>query len=76
MLEFRKSSYSRNTLVFLLTCGCRIFFTLFFGWKIIKKTKFRHAKEIDLDTGRQLDESTDYEEKPKNLVDRLWAWAA
>ncbi|KAL6787583.1 amino acid permease/ SLC12A domain-containing protein [Trichoderma sp. SZMC 28012] len=56
--------------------GIPIFFTLFFGWKIIKKTKFRHAKEIDLDTGRQLDESTDYEEKPKNLVDRLWAWAA
>ncbi|KKP06379.1 amino-acid permease inda1 [Trichoderma harzianum] len=56
--------------------GIPIFLILFFGWKIIKKTKFRHAKEIDLDTGRQLDESTDYEEKPKNLVDRLWAWAA
>ncbi|PNP47033.1 hypothetical protein THARTR1_10538 [Trichoderma harzianum] len=56
--------------------GIPIFFTLFFGWKLIKKTKFHHAKEIDLDTGRQLDESTDYEEKPKNLVDRLWAWAA
>ncbi|KAL6825168.1 amino acid permease/ SLC12A domain-containing protein [Trichoderma camerunense] len=56
--------------------GIPIFLTLFFGWKIIKKTKFRNAKEIDLDTGRQLDESTEYEEKSKNLVDRLWAWAA
>ncbi|KAL7953917.1 amino acid permease/ SLC12A domain-containing protein [Trichoderma compactum] len=56
--------------------GIPIFLTLFFGWKMIKKTKFRNAKEMDLDTGRQLDESTEYEEKPKNLVDRLWAWAA
>ncbi|KAK4073546.1 uncharacterized protein Triagg1_5372 [Trichoderma aggressivum f. europaeum] len=56
--------------------GGPLFFALFFGWKIVKKTKFHHAKEIDLDTGRQLDESTDFEEKPKNLVDRVWAWAA
>ncbi|KAL6872074.1 amino acid permease domain-containing protein [Trichoderma novae-zelandiae] len=41
--------------------GIPIFFTLFFGWKILKKTKLRSAEEIDLDTGRQLDESTEYE---------------
>ncbi|KAH0495915.1 hypothetical protein TgHK011_009440 [Trichoderma gracile] len=56
--------------------GIPIFFTLFFGWKVIKKTKFRCANEIDLDTGRELGESTEYEGKPKNLVERLWAWAA
>ncbi|EGR46158.1 amino acid transporter [Trichoderma reesei QM6a] len=56
--------------------GIPIFFTLFFGWKVIKKTKFRSSREIDLDTGRQLDESTEYEGRPKNLVERLWAWAA
>ncbi|KAL7934624.1 amino acid permease/ SLC12A domain-containing protein [Trichoderma chlorosporum] len=56
--------------------GIPIFFTLFFGWKIIKKTKFRNAQEVDLQTGRQLDKSTEYAEAPKNLLDQLWAWAA
>ncbi|KAL7906428.1 amino acid permease/ SLC12A domain-containing protein [Trichoderma velutinum] len=66
-----------NTQHFVVSyIGIPIFFVLFFGWKIIKKTKFRSAEDIDLNTGRQLDESTEYEEKPKNLVDRLWAWAA
>lgn len=53
-----------------------IFFTLFLGWKFFKKTKIRTAEEIDLHTGRQLDESTEYAEKPKGMLDRLWKWAA
>jgi amino acid permease len=76
MLAYRTFSPSFYVFEFSTDRDSSIFFTLFFGWKILKKTKFRNAKEIDLDTGRQLDESTDYAEKPKNLVDRLWAWAA
>ncbi|GFP59569.1 probable proline-specific permease put4 [Trichoderma asperellum] len=56
--------------------GIPIFFTLFLGWKFIKKTKFHSAEEIDLHIGRQLDESTEYAEKPKGMLDRLWKWAA
>lgn len=49
------------------------------GWKIIKRTKFRHAKDVNLISGLQFFEaSTEYyqterEAAPESLKDRIMA---
>ncbi|KAH8161232.1 hypothetical protein CIB48_g7003 [Xylaria polymorpha] len=56
-----------------------IFFALFFGYKIVKKTKLVPLGEMDLWSGKaEVDrlEGTWPEAKPRNFLERIWFWIA
>lgn len=56
-----------------------IFLTLFFGYKIIKRTKFVKVEDMDLWSGKaEIDrlEPTWEVVKPKNFLHRIWLWLA
>ncbi|OAA65538.1 amino acid permease [Niveomyces insectorum RCEF 264] len=56
-----------------------LFFLLFFGWKILKRTRWRKAAEADLQTGKaELDAEDAHwpEIKPRNFFERVWFWVA
>ncbi|GAP87560.1 putative amino acid permease [Rosellinia necatrix] len=56
-----------------------IFFALFFGYKLVKKTKMVPLGEMDLWSGKaEIDrlEGTWPEVKPRNFLERIWFWIA
>lgn len=56
-----------------------IFLCLFFGYKLIKKTKFVPLAEMDLWSGKaEIDrlEGTWVVPKPRNFLERIWFWLA
>jgi len=57
--------------------GIPIYFVLFFGWKILKRTKPRKAAEADLYTGKSALDAADAqwpEQHPKNIFEKFWFW--
>ena len=56
-----------------------IFLALYFGYKIVKRTKIVNLKEMDLWSGK---EAIDRQEhlwpvrKPRNFAERIWFWIA
>jgi len=59
--------------------GIPIFFTLFFGWKVLKRTKWKTPLEADLQSGKAALDAEDAhwpEQKPRNAVERFWFWLA
>jgi amino acid transporter len=54
-----------------------IFATLYFGWKLFKKTKFVKPSEADLWTGKHAVDSQVWpEQHPRNVLERIWFWIA
>ena len=56
-----------------------IFLSLFFGYKLIKRTKFVRLSEMDLFSGKaEIDrlEDTWPVVKPRNFLERIWFWLA
>lgn len=56
-----------------------IFLSLFFGYKLFKKTKFVGLAEMDLWSGKaEIDrlESTWVKPVPRNFLERIWFWIA
>ncbi|KAL7921004.1 amino acid permease/ SLC12A domain-containing protein [Trichoderma austrokoningii] len=56
-----------------------IFLSLFFGYKLVKKTKFVGLAEMDLWSGKaEIDrlESTWVKPVPRNFLERIWFWIA
>jgi len=57
--------------------GIPIFFLLFFGWKLLKRTKWRSATEIDLYTGKAAIDGEYWPEQiPRNFLEKIWFWLA
>jgi len=59
--------------------GIPVFFTLFFGWKVLKRTKWKTPLEADLQSGKAALDAEDAhwpEQKPRNAVERFWFWLA
>lgn len=59
--------------------GIPIFFVCFFGWKLIKRTKWLRADEADLYTGKaevDAEEAHWVEPVPRNWLERFWFWLA
>ncbi|KAK6543136.1 hypothetical protein TWF694_007056 [Orbilia ellipsospora] len=57
--------------------GIPIFFGLFFFWKLIKRTKWKKASEVDLYTGKAAIDAEYWPEQiPKNLLEKIWYWIA
>ncbi|KAI8624737.1 amino acid permease [Xylariaceae sp. FL1651] len=56
-----------------------IFLSLFFGYKLVKKTKLVKLNEMDLWSGKaEIDrlEGTWPEVKPRNFLEKIWLWIA
>lgn len=56
-----------------------IFLSLFFGYKLVKRTKFVGLAEMDLWSGKaEIDrlESTWVKPVPRNFLERIWFWIA
>lgn len=56
-----------------------IFLSLFFGYKLVKKTKFVPVSEMDIWSGKaEIDrlEPTWKERKPRNFLEKIWFWIA
>jgi amino acid transporter len=54
-----------------------IFFAFYFFWKIFKGTKWRENAKVDLHTGRNKVDAQNWpEQKPRNVVERVWFWIA
>lgn len=52
-----------------------LFFAMYFGHKLIYKTKFVNSREADLDSGRrEVDELQFEEPEPTTLWGKFWAW--
>ncbi|KAJ6260452.1 hypothetical protein Dda_4678 [Drechslerella dactyloides] len=57
--------------------GIPIFFTLYFFWKLVKRTKWRTATEVDLQTGKAAIDAEYWPEQiPKNVWQKIWYWIA
>ncbi|KAM7186133.1 putative proline-specific permease put4 [Rhypophila sp. PSN 637] len=59
--------------------GIPVFFLLFFGWKFLKRTKWKSPLEADLQTGKAALDAEDAhwpEQKPRNALERFWFWLA
>ncbi|KIW71391.1 hypothetical protein PV04_03565 [Phialophora macrospora] len=56
--------------------GIPIYIILFFGWKLLKKTKIRAPGEVDLSGGRPETEMRHVASAPKSRLEKLWQWAA
>ncbi len=59
--------------------GIPIFFTLFFGWKFIKKSKWKTPEQADLFTGKaEMDAEDGHwpEQIPRNIWEKVWFWIA
>jgi amino acid transporter len=52
-----------------------LFPIIYFGYKVIKKSRVVHAEEMDFVTGLDVIEAESYDEPPpKNWVERVWSW--
>lgn len=59
--------------------GIPIFFALFFGWKIFKRTRFVSPVDVDLHTGKAALDAADKHWPvlvPRNVFERIWFWIA
>lgn len=57
--------------------GIPIYFALFFGWKLIKRTKWRNPAEADIHTGKAALDAIEWPTQvPRNWVERVWFWIA
>ena len=57
--------------------GIPIFFLLFAGWKLIKRTKFIPSSEADIFTGKAAMDAADAHWPPiipKNALEKFWFW--
>ena len=48
-----------------------LFFVLFFGYKLIKRTKFIRYEDMDFVTGNR-EGIVEHEDPPKNWVEKVW----
>lgn len=57
--------------------GIPIYFALYGGWKLIKRTKFVKAGTADLTTGKAaIDAEYWPEDIPRNFMEKIWFWIA
>ena len=59
--------------------GVPIYFLLYFGWKIGKRTKWINPAEADIFTGKAALDAADGkwpEQHPRNWVEKVWFWIA
>jgi amino acid transporter len=59
--------------------GVPIFFVLYGGWKIFKRSPFIKAEDADITTGKAaLDAEDDQwpEQHPRNVFEKIWFWIA
>lgn len=71
---FLKGNWSTSSFL-AAYLGLPIFFCLYIFWKILKRSSFRKAAEMDLMTGKTVIDQMEaaYEEPvPKNLLEKIW----
>jgi len=57
--------------------GMPIFFSLYFFWKILKRSPFVKASEADIWTGKAaLDAEIWPDQVPRNFLEKIWFWIA
>ncbi|KAM7215874.1 putative proline-specific permease put4 [Rhypophila decipiens] len=59
--------------------GIPVFFLLYFGWKFLKRTKWKSPLEADLHTGKAALDAEDAHwpvQTPRNALERFWFWLA
>ena len=59
--------------------GIPIYFLLYAAWKIIKRTRYIPAAEVDLFTGKAALDAADGQwpvNHPRNLLEKFWYWLA
>ncbi|KAK4211595.1 putative proline-specific permease put4 [Rhypophila decipiens] len=59
--------------------GIPVFFLLYFGWKFLKRTKWKSPLEADLHTGKAALDAEDAHWPvltPRNALERFWFWLA
>ena len=59
--------------------GILIYFVLYVGWKVVKRTRWIPSQEVDLFTGKAALDAADAhwpEVKPRNFLEKVWFWIA
>jgi amino acid transporter len=57
--------------------GIPIYFVLYFGWKIFKRTKIIRSRDADIFSGKAaLDAVVWPQQIPRNFLERIWYWIA